>query len=60
MSTNTFDRPLVIEREEDIKRFWNVMNNSEPKPLYIHREFDEDMRRCEELLEQKLLNAPSH
>ena len=50
MSTNTFDRPLVLEKDEDIERFWQVMN-SEPKPLYIDREVIEGMRRCEELLE---------
>ena len=32
MSTNTFDRPLEITDEEDIKRFWAYME-SEPKPL---------------------------
>ena len=50
MATSTFDRPLVLENEEDIKRFWEVMN-SEPKPLYIDRNIEEGMRRCEKLLE---------
>ena len=59
MSTNTFDRPLVLEKDEDIERFWQVMN-SEPKPLYIDREVIEGMRRCEELFERKVKNAHLH
>ena len=59
MSTNTFDRPLVLEKDEDIERFWLVMN-SEPKPLYIDREVIEGMRRCEELFEKKVKNAHLH
>ncbi len=59
MSTNTFDRPLVLEKDEDIERFWQVMN-SEPKPLYIDREVIEGMRRCEELFEKKVKNAHLH
>ena len=50
MATSTFNRPLVLEKEEDIQRFWEVMN-LEPKPLYIDRDIEEGMRRCERLLE---------
>ena len=50
MATSTFDRPLVLEKDEDIQRFWEVMN-LEPKPLYIDRDIEEGMRRCERLLE---------
>ena len=52
MATSTFDRPLVIEDEEDIKRFWYVMNNTEPKPIYVDREIEEGEKRCEELLKR--------
>ena len=50
MATSTFDRPLVLEKDEDIQRFWEVMN-LEPKPLYRDRDIEEGMRRCERLLE---------
>ena len=50
MATSTFDRPLVLENDEDIQRFLEVMN-LEPKPLYIDRDIEEGMRRCERLLE---------
>ena len=55
MATSTFDRPLVLEKDEDIKRFWEVMN-SEPKPIFRNLEVEEGMRRCEKLLE----NIPLH
>lgn len=51
MSTNTFDRPLVIEKEEDIKRFWEVMSYP-PNPIHRNYEMEESMRRCEKLLEK--------
>ena len=50
MATNTFDRPLVLEKDEDIQRFWEVMN-LEPKPIFRDLEVEEGMRRCEKLLE---------
>ena len=50
MATSTFDRPLVLEKDEDIERFWQVMN-SDPKPISIDRDIEEGMRRCEKLLE---------
>ncbi len=50
MATSTFDRPLVLEKDEDIQRFWEVMN-SEPKPIFRDLEVEESMRRCEKLLE---------
>lgn len=50
MSTNTFDRPLIIEDEEDIKRFWDFMENAERHPIYRDPEFEEGMRRCAEKL----------
>ncbi len=55
MATSTFDRPLVLEKDEDIKRFWEVMN-SDPKPIFRNLETEEGMRRCEKLLE----NIPLH
>ena len=57
MATSTFDRPLVLEKEEDIERFWYVMNNVEPKPIHRNYETEEAMRRCGELLAEKLRNA---
>ena len=50
MATSTFDRPLVLEKDEDIARFWEVMN-SEPKPIFRNFEVEEGMRRCEKLLD---------
>ena len=55
MATSTFDRPLVLEKDEDIKRFWELMN-SEPKPIFRNLEIEEGMRKCEKLLE----NIPLH
>lgn len=49
MATSTFDRPLVIEDEEDVKRFWAAMN-SEPKPIFRNPETEEGMKECAELL----------
>ena len=60
MSTNTFDRPLVLEKEEDIERFWYVMEHAEPQPLYYDPKFFEEMDECAELCIQKLKNARSH
>ena len=60
MSTSTFDRPLVLEKEEDIERFWHVMNNIEPQPIFRNLETEEGMRRCAELFRQKVKNAHSH
>ena len=60
MATSTFDRPLVLEKEEDIKRFWEVMRTSKPKPIYIDRNFMREMDECAELCIQKLKNARSH
>ncbi|MBR1436982.1 MAG: hypothetical protein IJ587_00465 [Synergistaceae bacterium] len=51
MATSTFDRPLVLEKDEDIKRFWDVMN-SEPKPIFRNLEVEKDMDECAELLQQ--------
>ena len=51
MATSTFDRPLVLEKDEDIERFWQVMN-SEPKPIFRHLEVEKDMDECAELLQQ--------
>lgn len=59
MATSTFDRPLVLEKDEDIQRFWDVMN-SEPKPIFRNLETEEGMRRCAELFRQKVRNARSH
>ena len=59
MATSTFDRPLVLEKDEDIERFWQVMN-SEPKPIFRNLEMEEGMRRCAELFKQKARNARSH
>lgn len=59
MATSTFDRPLVLEKDEDIQRFWEVMN-SEPKPIFRNLEMEEDMRRCAELFRQKVRNSRSH
>ena len=55
MATSTFDRPLVLEKDEDIQRFWEVMN-SDPKPIFRNLEMEEDMRRCAELFRQIALN----
>ena len=52
MATSTFDRPLVLEDEEDIKRFWYVMNNTEPKPIFRDFEVEKDMEECAELFSQ--------
>lgn len=60
MSSNTFDRPLVLEKEEDIERFWYVMEHAEPKPIYIKRNFLKEMDECAELFLQKVRNAQSH
>ncbi|MBQ9574702.1 MAG: hypothetical protein IJR27_05435 [Synergistaceae bacterium] len=60
MATSTFDRPLVLEKEEDIKRFWVVMRTSKPKPIYIDRNFMREMDECAELFLQKVKNARSH
>ncbi|MBQ4430228.1 MAG: hypothetical protein II877_01905 [Synergistaceae bacterium] len=49
MSTNTFDRPLVLVKEEDIERFWYVMEHAEPQLLYYSRKFFEEMDECAEL-----------
>ena len=51
MATSTFDRPLVLEKDEDIKRFWDVMN-SDPKPIFRNLEVEKDMDECAELLQQ--------
>ncbi len=51
MATSTFDRPLVLDNDEDIQRLWDVMNNTEPQPIYIDTDIEEGMRRCEKLLE---------
>ena len=59
MATSTFDRPLVLEKDEDIERFWQMMN-SEPKPIHRNLETEEGMRRCAELFKQKIRNARSH
>ena len=56
MATSTFDRPLVLEKDEDIERFWQVMN-SEPKPIYMEENFMQEMDECAELCLQKLRNA---
>ena len=56
MATSTFDRPLVLENDEDIKRFWEVMH-SEPKPIYVEENFMQEMDECAELCLQKLRNA---
>ena len=55
MATSTFDRPLVLEKDEDIQRFWEVMN-SDPKPIFRNLEMEEDMRRCAELFRHIALN----
>lgn len=55
MATSTFDRPLVLEKDEDIERFWKVMN-SEPKPIFRNLEVEKDMDECAELLQQIALN----
>jgi len=39
VATSTFDRPLVLEKDEDIQRFWEVMN-SEPKPIFRNLEVE--------------------
>ncbi|MBR2207240.1 MAG: hypothetical protein IJ859_00355 [Synergistaceae bacterium] len=59
MATSTFDRPLVLEKDEDIKRFWDVMN-SEPNPIFRNLETEEGMRRCAELFKQKVRNSHLH
>ena len=59
MATSTFDRPLVLEKDEDIERFWEVMN-SEPKPIFRNLETEEGMRRCVELFKLKVRNTRSH
>ena len=59
MATSTFDRPLVLEKDEDIERFWQVMN-SEPKPIFRNLETEEGMRRCAELFRQKVRNSHLH
>ena len=56
MATSTFDRPLVLEKDEDIERFWQVMN-SEPNPIYMEENFMQEMDECAELCLQKLRNA---
>ena len=48
MATSTFDRPLVLEKEEDVERFWHVMNNIEPQPIYLDRNFLREMDECAE------------
>ena len=55
MATSTFDRPLVLEKDEDIERFWQVMN-SEPKPIFRNFEVEKDMEECAELFRQKVKN----
>ena len=55
MATSTFDRPLVLEKDEDIERFWKVMN-SEPKPIFRNLEVEKDMDERAELLQQIALN----
>ena len=55
MATSTFDRPLVLEKDEDIERFWQVMN-SEPKPIFRNFEVEKDMEECAELFRQKVEN----
>ena len=59
MATSTFDRPLVLEKDEDIQRFWEVMN-LEPKPIFRNLDMEEGMRRCGELFRQKVRNARLH
>ena len=59
MATSTFDRPLVLEKEEDVERFWHVMNNIEPQPIYLDRNFLREMDECAELFRQKVRNAHS-
>ena len=44
MATSTFDRHLVLEKDEDIERFWKVMN-SEPKPIFRNLKTEEGMMR---------------
>lgn len=59
MATSTFDRLLVLEKDEDIQRFWEVMN-SDPKPIFRDLEVEEGMRRCAELFRQKVRNSRLH
>ncbi len=59
MATSTFDRPLVLDNDEDIQRFWDVMNNTEPQPIYLDKNFLREMDECAELFEQKVKNARS-
>ena len=60
MATSTFDRPLVLEKDEDIARFWDVMNNTKPQPIYLDRNFMREMDECADLFDQKVKNARSH
>ena len=55
MATSTFDRPLVLEKDEDIQRFWEVMSY-EPKPIFRNLEVEKDMDECAELFKQIALN----
>ncbi|MBQ9389992.1 MAG: hypothetical protein IJU07_07465 [Synergistaceae bacterium] len=59
MATSTFDRPLVLEKDEDIERFWQVMN-SEPKPIFRNFEVEKDMEECAELFKQIAENDRLH
>ena len=49
MATSTFDRPLEITDEEDIKRFWAYLE-SEPKPLPRLKDSWKRMKEEEEWL----------
>ena len=54
MSTNTFDRPLIITKDEDVEYFWKIYNNIKPKPLPLHKNFLEEMDEVAELFKQKV------
>ena len=60
MATSTFDRPLVLEKDEDIQRFWEVMNTAKPQPICVDKNFIREMDECAELFRQKVRNARSH
>lgn len=50
MPTNTFDRPIVLNDSESVKKLFSIMESDVPEnPTPRHCTTDEDWKRGEEL-----------
>ena len=50
MPTNTFDRPIIVNDPESVKKLLDIMESDAPKnPMPRHSTTDEELKRGEEL-----------